>query len=205
MAACESFLNSNVDVLQQFLKVRGITVSNIKKKCLIELCCAVNNLDLPDFQGISPKECTRIKLANIGITEDPLYLPGFSNDFSDIPNFTLFDVFNYLLCSRAEYDKRKLKAYKSCDDYRLFFDGHVENLEFNPLGESRYSLFRAKVRPTQRTSVGLYDLWICLGKEHGNASRIKLRNKRKCTSRGDTHQTFECIVVFILRKCNSLC
>ncbi|XP_033727533.1 uncharacterized protein LOC117316860 [Pecten maximus] len=175
MAAFESFQTSNIDVLQKYLNQRGITVSNIKKRELIELCLAVHNIDLPinpDFRRISPKES--VSLEELGITEDPLRMTGFSSDLSKIPNFTLFDVFNHILCSRADYDKRQLKTYKSCDDYRLFYDGHVDNLEFNPLGNSRYSLFRAKVRSTQtRTqtvSVVVYDVWICLGKKHGDVA-----------------------------------
>ena len=66
---------------------------------------------------------------------------GFSRNLSDIPNITLYDVFNYLITSRSDYDKKKLKAFKSCEDYRLFFDGHVEDLEYNCLSEDDLPVF----------------------------------------------------------------
>ena len=103
---------------------------------------------------------------------DPLTMDGFSSELSRIPNLTLYDVFNYLITSRADYDRRKLKAYKSCDDYRLFYDGHVENLQYNSLGDNQYGLFRAKVKPTQREKTYLnkthYDLWLSIGKKNGD-------------------------------------
>ena len=64
---------------------------------------------------------------------------------------SIYDVFNYLITSRSDYDKKKMKAFKSCEDYRLFFDGHVKNLEYNCLSEDDpLCFFRAKVKPTQR-------------------------------------------------------
>ena len=83
----------------------------------------------PDFKGIDPVTAVDDKLKALGIDGNPRTLSGFTTDLSNIPAFGLCDVFNYLLCSRADYDQRKLKAYKSFEDYRLFSDGLVECLE----------------------------------------------------------------------------
>ena len=151
-------------------------MTRLSKHSLVKLCEAVYNLDLPknpDYQGISSSDDLARKLKILGLKgEDPLNMDGFSSRLSDIPNVTLYDFFNYLITSRADYDRRKLKAYKSCDDYRLFYDGHVENLEFNGLGDSPLCLFRAKVKPTQGDKTyqnkSHYSLWLCIGKKNGD-------------------------------------
>lgn len=68
--------------------------------------------------------------------------------------------------------KKKLKGYKSFEDYKLFYDGHVESLLFNTVSEgSDVCLFKASVKPTQRDKTYLqkdtYDLWFALDKEDG--------------------------------------
>ncbi|KAK3083939.1 hypothetical protein FSP39_005662 [Pinctada imbricata] len=139
--------------LQTFLAKRGITTNNIRKDKLVELCEAVNHLNLPldpDFTTQCPSIDLKEKLRHLPLP-DPFVEEGFTDDFSDIPNnFTLLDIFNYLLYRTSDYDKKKLKAYKSCEDYRLFVDGHVESLLFNSCGDSELCVFRAKVKPTQR-------------------------------------------------------
>ena len=66
--------------------------------------------------------------------------------------------------SRADYDKKKLKAYKSAEDYRLFVDGHVEELSFNNNEDHQYCIIKSKVKPTQREKTYLkkmfYEVWI---------------------------------------------
>jgi hypothetical protein len=141
----------------------------------VKLCEAVRHLDLP-----KNPECVNISSTNDVIRKldafgckDPLTMDGFSHCMSDLPTITLYDVFNYLITSRSDYDRKKLKAYKSCEDYRLYFDGHIEDLEYNGLSkEDLLCFFRAKVKPTQRDKTYLnescYRLWLCVGKQHGN-------------------------------------
>ena len=50
------------------------------------------------------------------------------NDFKHSPPFGLFDIFNHLIYHSSEYDKQGLGAYKSYENYRLFYDGYVESL-----------------------------------------------------------------------------
>lgn len=65
------------------------------------------------------------------------------------------------------------KGYKFFEDFRLFHDGHVENLLFNPLQDNdKVCLFKAQVKPTQRDKTYLnkdyYSLWFSLDKEDGD-------------------------------------
>ena len=112
-----------VPKLKVFLQDRGVSVSDYKKKELVELCKCVANLGLPvdpNFSNDNLQETLKARLQAAGCDfSDPFQLSGFSSDFSDIPDFGLYDVFNYLICYRADYDRRKLRAYKSFDDYRL--------------------------------------------------------------------------------------
>lgn len=74
----------------------------------------------------------------------------------------------------SDYDKKKLRAYKSCEDYRLFIDGHVESLTFNKCGDAEVCLFRAKVKPTQKDKTycctKFYQLWFAIKKSTGEGT-----------------------------------
>ena len=168
------FSQLKVTDLQEYLKARGITISKINRPKLVELCNAVSELDLPidpDMiadKALSPAEQLR---AELGI-EDPFTLQTFSKDLSSIPSFSLFDLFNYLINKTTNCDRRKLKAYKSCEDYRLYFDGHVESLEYTEVPMHDVIIFRAKVKPTQKDKTYLnkttYDLWVVMGKKNAD-------------------------------------
>ena len=161
--------------LQKYLRNRGVTVTGYNKSLLKELAVAVQVLQLPEDPDLlqeSIQDCVSKKLARVGLPGcKPFELDGFTKDFSDIPDFGLIDIFNYLIFSHSEYDEKKLKGYKSYEDYILFYDGHVETLKYNSLGDHENCLFRAKVKPTQRDKTFLnkpfYDLWIVLNKEDG--------------------------------------
>lgn len=63
----------------------------------------------------------------------------------------MIDDFNYLIFNKSDYDEKKLTGYKSFEDYRLFYDGHVETLQYNGISDTReVCLFKAEVKPTQR-------------------------------------------------------
>ena len=71
------------------------------------------------------------KLKKVGLPDsNPLELDGYTSDFTYIPEFGLIDIFNYLIFNKTEHDGKKLKGYKSFEDYKLFYDGHVESLLF---------------------------------------------------------------------------
>ena len=169
------FDSYRVPDLQKYLRSRGVSVTGYNKPILKEIAIAVQKLELPedpDFLRDSVQDCVIKKLTLAGLQNfKPLEHPGYTSDFTNIPEFGLIDIFNYLIFNRSEYDGKKLKGYKSYDDYRLFYDGSVEVLEFNDLGDHRNCLFRTKVKPTQKDKTFLnkdfYELWIVLDKEDG--------------------------------------
>lgn len=154
-----NFEGYRVPDLQKYLRNRGVTITGYNKNILKEIAITVDKLQLPedpDFLKDSIQGCVDKKLARVGLTGcNPLTIEGFIKDFSDVPDFGLIDIFNYMIFSKSDYDEKKLKGYKSFEDYRLFYDGCVEILEFNPLVDKPVCLFRAKVKPTQPRKTGL--------------------------------------------------
>jgi hypothetical protein len=168
-----------VDMIKKYLLDKGVTTTGYKKELLIILAQCVEGCRLPsdpDHARIDTKAILNKKLVELSCDcgnpfslEDSL----FSTDLSESPDFGLYDIFNYLLYSRTDYDRKKLKAYKSFEDYRLFYDGNVENLEFcKSIANSDMCLFRAAVKPTQRDQTYLkkhtYRLWFLLSKSSGS-------------------------------------
>ncbi|XP_067686978.1 uncharacterized protein [Haliotis asinina] len=66
-----------------------------------------------------------------------------------------------------DYDRGKLRAYKSFQDYRLYADGHVNSVEYVDTTDT-VVIFKASVKPTQRDKTYLksefYNLWIAVDK-----------------------------------------
>ena len=161
------FNNKTVTQIHEFLKLRGISANGYKKNDLVKIAEFVNDIKCqvdPDFTCENTEKLVEDRYKGAGCSEDPFKLTGFSSDLSNIPNFTLYDIFNYLLIHQADFDKKKLKAFKSAEDYRLYFDGHVENLEF--LRQETISVFKTQVKPTQRDktfySKSYYDAWFII-------------------------------------------
>lgn len=127
----------------------------------------------PDYQQDSVLHDIKGKLKRAGLPDKNLLeLAGYIADFTDIPLFGLIDVFKYMIFNKSDYDGKKLKGYKSFEDYRLFYDGYVESVEYNHIADnSVVCVFRANVKPSQRDKTYLnktfYDVQFVLGKEDG--------------------------------------
>ena len=155
------------------------------------------NLRLPKFSNdnVPVQQTLAVRLKDAGCQFSDLYhpfqLPGFKSDFRDIPDFGLCDVFNYLICYRADYNRRKLCTYKSFHNYRLFSDDHVLDIKVTSAATAStnccsascsssdiperkgFFIFRAEVKPLQdRTYLkkDMYSSWIVL---HTESADIK--------------------------------
>ena len=73
----------------------------------------------------------------------------------------------------TNYDKQGLAAFKSYEDYSLFYDGYVESLLTNYHKEAQVHVFVGKVKPAMKEKTKdnkeFYDLWFIL--EGRGASR----------------------------------
>ena len=127
----DKFKSVKLPELKFYLQNRGITANSYLKLGHVAIACAVEEMNLPvlcetseagEKLGIS----RRLNLHDVQLP-DPLKMDVL-NGFKHSPPFGLFDIFNHLIYHSSEYDKRGLAAYKSYENYRLFYDGYVESL-----------------------------------------------------------------------------
>ena len=140
--------------MHTFHKERNVSYSGNRKGNLIDLCKACENIKLPsdpDYNTYNNKKEVSQQLDYLKL-ENPsrsnMKDEHFANDLSLMPMIGLLDIFHYIFESRADYDKKKLKGCKSAEDYRLFVDGHVEDLSFNNNKDHQYCVVKSKVKPT---------------------------------------------------------
>ncbi|PFX14312.1 hypothetical protein AWC38_SpisGene21535 [Stylophora pistillata] len=71
-------------------------------------------------------------------------------------DFRFPDIYHYLV-GKDGYDEDCLRSYKSLEGFRLFVDGHVEDLNYHDLSDDEtgkkdgYCYFQFKVKPTERS------------------------------------------------------
>ena len=164
--------NWKVPELKAFLQARGISVSNKKKDELVELMEKANKIGLElAFDHESPSKVVNTKLVtNDGTIPNPFNLHSdWNNDFSDAPNFSLGDLYCYLI-NKKGYDQESLKAYKSLEGYRLHWDGHAHNFERKKNIYFEHHIMNFSVKHTEREKTPLgnkptYDGWIIIHKD----------------------------------------
>jgi len=168
------FDKMDVKEIKGFISARGVQASTYRKPELIQLAKAVASMNLPtdpDFENDSIEKCLlrRLTLPAGQKLSDPFQMTSLSNDFSQLPPFGLMDIFNHLIMSKADYDKRMLSSWRSFEEYNLCSNGHIQNLgvkTVQDLDGSNFFVFVAGVIPTQKekTQEGekLYRLWFIL-------------------------------------------
>ena len=124
------FSTKPVPWLKEYLKQRGIQTSGKRKNELVELCV----------------KSEEIKVPKISEEEEPVD-PAIS--MKEQPKTSN----NYLVGKDPGYNAESLKSYKSLLGYKLYFDGHVEDLCYHPpqSSASSYSYFLFAVKPTERS------------------------------------------------------
>ena len=173
------FTTWKVPFLQKYLKERGVTYTGKRKQFLIELCQACSAIPLetdPDFNCHDSLTDQRDTLTALNINDPFASNDAFINDLSDLPPIGLYDIFNYLLETPADYDVKKLKAYKSADDYKLYSGGAVEDLTYSANGEHALGIVKARVKPTQK------NLWFvgCIKERGWHSGLYKMCLPRRC-------------------------
>lgn len=160
------FTRMSCESIREFLRARGISATGYCKPALVRLATCASGLSLdtdPDGANVDVTGQVRSSLQTLNFpVADPFTLK-FSEDFSAAPTIGLLDIFNYLIESRTDFDKKSTKAYKSYEDYRLFHDGHVLELKFWTDNE-KFCCYESRVKPTQRQKTYIltdsYKLWI---------------------------------------------
>jgi hypothetical protein len=96
----------------------------------------------------------KLQTQDEGKLKNPLRTSGekWSQKFSAIPQFGFPDLYNYLV-GKCAYSQESLKSYKSLLGYKLYYDGHVQNLQCHHRNGSNYHSFKFSVKPTERSKV----------------------------------------------------
>ena len=87
-----------------------------------------------------------------GKLPSPDKLTSWTYNFSNVPEFIFCDLYSYLV-GKEEYSEESLKSFKSLLGYKLFHDGHVDDLQCCQcvLENITFFFFRFKVKPAERT------------------------------------------------------
>ncbi|XP_068707905.1 uncharacterized protein [Montipora foliosa] len=170
------FHTMNVAELKKYLQERGVSVSGYLIS-LIEIAAAVEGMMPPvnpNFEKDKTNDADNLLIHDMLIS-NPFSMKTVNNFNSSLP-FVLYDIFNSLIYHSTEYDKQRLAAYKSFDDYRLFNDGYVESLQNVQLNEVGVHLYVAKVKPFMKikTDEGKdhYNLWFILEGRGANRGSV---------------------------------
>ena len=175
----EKFKAMKLPELKFYLQNRGITVNSYLKPGLVAIACAVEEMNLPVLCQTSEADeklsiSRRLNLHDVQLP-DPFKMDVL-NDFKHSPPFGLFDIFNHLIYHSSEYDKQGLAAYKSYENYRLFYDGYVESLLTIHRKDAGVHVYVGKVKPTMKdkTKDGkeFYDLWFVLEGKGSNRGSV---------------------------------
>ena len=89
----------------------------------------------------------KLKLVTGEQLPDPYTLKEkWTNDVSNLPEFTWKDVTEYLLDTPSAYTKESMKAYKSLEAYDHFVCGHMQNCYYHEISpESKFYFIKTQV------------------------------------------------------------
>lgn len=177
------FRRKKVCELQQFLSKRGIQYSNKRKEELIELCVNAQDLNVAQLET---DEACEVAIENKlrtpeGDLPKPANLTQWTNNFYKAPEFTFADLFVYLV-EKKGYDKESLRAFKSLQGYRLYADGHVEELSYHSVEGGKYCFFKFGVKPTEKSKTQdgqkVYRGWLVMKADGSIFFRILFMSRR---------------------------
>ena len=130
--------------MKQYLKARGVSVTEYLKPALVEIAKSVEKMLIPVLDYAKSKE-NKLIIYGVEIEDPQSSAHEYVNDFNASPPFGLFDIFNHLIYSSTEHDKQGLAAYKAFNNYCIFEEGYVESLSTKPLPSVIWLAIRLKI------------------------------------------------------------
>ena len=143
-----------VPQLQQFLKIRGVITTGLKKATLIALCKAAISTDTEvDPDGILDDDreviSRKLKTDDGESLPNPCILPGSAN-LSILPLVNALDIYNYFM-KFDEYDHARLRDYRKMEGYTMYTDGYVLSVEAGRYeNKPAYCFVKSQVKPRTR-------------------------------------------------------
>ena len=103
--------------LKDYLKMRGVTTSGHLKPALLEIALAVEKMMMPidpnHEYGNEVGTNNQKYIIHDMVIEQPLSYP-VVKDFTDAPAFGLYDIFNCLIYSIAEWQRQRTWGIRAC-------------------------------------------------------------------------------------------
>ena len=119
-----TFSSRSVQELQNFLKVRGVIITGLRKLDLVHLCEAAHEVNIeidPDGFLEDREEVIGKKLqTEHGSLPNPGLLSGSPN-LSILPRIGIMDIYNYLI-TFADYDHAGLRDFRKMEGYTMHKD-----------------------------------------------------------------------------------
>lgn len=144
--------------LKTYLQSRGRTVLQKRKEELVELVEKAHDLSLEPIDDWEKPEdviVNKLQMKGGSLPCPNTLHSDWTSDFSDFLNFTYGgDMYAYLI-NKLGYDHESLKAYKSFEGYRLFWDGHVLKLMKNKNLFNGYHYVKFGVKPMEQEKTQL--------------------------------------------------
>ena len=151
------FSKCKVENLKKYLSDCGIQLSDRgkgkRRAELLELCQNAAEMKQQKLEEVveSFDRVLEEKLqTKEGLLLNPDTLRSWSHNFASIPEFTFADLYSYLV-GKDDYSVENLRSFKSLHGYKLFHDGHVEDLQCCRLENKPFSYFQFKVKRAERT------------------------------------------------------
>lgn len=109
----------------------------------------------------------KLKIEDINL-QDPFAITEdqWTENLSAWPDLEFGDMYMYLIEIKGLYTKESLKAYKSLEVYNHYQNGHVCTVYHFSAGN--FSIFKAKINPSQRSADNNHDAWAIVCKENGS-------------------------------------
>ena len=156
----EQFKGRSGSWLKECLTKRGKQVSNhgrVKRKAeLEELAQKAFKMELPKIDK-DDEELPKVIRAETGNRQRPssclprLELIQSWSYFSGMAEFTIPDLYTYLVGSKEEYTTEKLKSFKGLQGYKRFAEGHVQECSMYKVKGMERCFTHFKVLPTERS------------------------------------------------------
>lgn len=165
------FKNKGVVDLKLYLKMRGITCTNLKRKDLLKLCQKADEMMLevdPDCMSTSINDDITRKLFTVdGVIQHPDQLKG-SADMNKFPSIQRIDVQSYLRKKKDQFEDTSTGSefnIKNLDGYQIYEAGFVTEIDICDTNLANYFVIKMKVKPKQRqcdpiTKLPYYAGWI---------------------------------------------
>ena len=114
-SSCRSLPQWTAKELTEYLRQRVVSTMGYNKEKDFQLASAVADIALPqappDLASFDSTWSHGEKLQRVGcLFDDPMILSGYTENFENIPDFSLYDIFKNIIFDATDYDRKKLES-----------------------------------------------------------------------------------------------